>query len=235
MEKKTKRTCNITELRHGMRARSGISIVEMAIAVMVVGLVVGGVLVAISTIRAAGVQSTVASINTYQKAMATFKDKYNALPGDIPNAETLWGSDTNCPNSPYSNTTYKATCNGNGDGQITGNERFRVWQHLANAGMIPGQYNGVAATGNAVMVPGINVPSPKLSQGSYMVFYQPPLTADGNNLYKGNYGNIIVFGSSNSTSIYGGPILTPAELSALDQKMDDGYPATGVITTSPTF
>ena len=98
----------------------GFSLVELSIVLVILGLLVGGVLGGQALIRAAEIRGVLADKDKYIAAVYTFKNKYHALPGDIPNAATLWGlvhaNPFNC--STTSTTHPTATCNGNGDGKI---------------------------------------------------------------------------------------------------------------------
>jgi prepilin-type N-terminal cleavage/methylation domain-containing protein len=75
-----------------MRTRSGIrgfTLVELSIVLVVVGLAIGGVLVGKDLIRAAEYRKFHSQIESYQLASNTFRVKYNAVPGDMPNATVL--------------------------------------------------------------------------------------------------------------------------------------------------
>lgn len=62
-------------------------------------------------------QAVAQEVDQYTKAFQVFKEKYQYLAGDMPTAESFWGSDTNCPNTPYTPTPHIAACNGDGDDQ----------------------------------------------------------------------------------------------------------------------
>ncbi len=62
----------------------GFTLVELAIVLVIIGLIVGGVLVGKDLIDAAAVRSQIAQIEQINSAVNTFKGKYGYLPGDIP-------------------------------------------------------------------------------------------------------------------------------------------------------
>lgn len=142
--------------------RQAFSLVELSIVLVILGLLVGGVLAGQSLIRAAELRAVSTEYSRYTAAVNSFKDKYFAIPGDMNNAVRFWGAQAG-GTADGSNTTCEAlttpatgtaTCNGNGDGQVhqvsTGwYERFRLWQHLANAGLIEGSYSGISSDGVA--------------------------------------------------------------------------------------
>lgn len=64
------------------RLRSGFSLVELSIVLVILGLLVGGVLTGQSLIRASELRKFMNTMERYKAATYTFRDKYFALPGD---------------------------------------------------------------------------------------------------------------------------------------------------------
>src|SRR5579872_3494939 len=93
--------------------QKGFTLIELSIVLVTAALIIGGVLIAQSLIHNAELQSVISDIKRFQNAVVLFKEKYKYLPGDMPNATNFWGSDTSCPNTPYTATPHTATCNGN--------------------------------------------------------------------------------------------------------------------------
>jgi prepilin-type N-terminal cleavage/methylation domain-containing protein len=132
----------------------GFTLVEIAIVMVVIGLLVGGVLVARDLIRAAEMRTVLSQVDNYKAATNIFRLKYNGIPGDMIDATDFFGTDPGgCPNTPANTTPKTGTCNGNGNGQISSEnwdnyesmcEQYRFWQQLADAGLIPGMYTGVS-------------------------------------------------------------------------------------------
>ena len=222
--------------------RSAFSLVELSIVLVILGLLAGGILSGQSLIRAAELRSIAADFNRYNAAFYSFRDKYFALPGDMANATAFWGiaagtsgNDATCQNTTGTGTT---TCNGNGDGHIEGNsvsygERFRAWQHLANAGMIEGSYTGHdgAATGGDnndpnFNQPGKNIPKSRIPNASYIIAYFPGASGDINWFDMGGGWNHLAIQGNTS------PPLKPEEAWNIDTKLDDGKPATGSVYTA---
>lgn len=217
------------------RAKLGFSLVELSIVLVILGLLVGGVLSGQSLIRASELRSVSSDMARHMTAVQTFRDKYFALPGDMSNAQQFWGSDTvsSCGASPVAGdrVAKTATCNGNGDGQIAANttETFRVWQHLANAGLIEGSYTGVTgAGGNGDHDPGINSPRLRVSNTGASLFWHGTVAAGHLYLFEGNYGNAFTYGICTIFEcIEEG--FKPEEAWNIDTKMDDGKPGLGKI------
>lgn len=224
-----------------MRHRYAFSLVELSIVLVILGLLVGGVLAGQSLIRASELRSISAEQERHKTAFQAFKDKYFAVAGDMSNAEQFWGTlDAVSATCRATEATAAATCNGNGNGSIESSttrssEMFRVWQHLANAGLIEGRFTGAqGAAGGYDAVIGSNTPASKFPRagwstvgplmhaqgGYYASVFQPRPT-----------GHYLIFGSYSLNGLTWGGVLKPEEAWNVDTKLDDGKPATGSVTT----
>ena len=161
--------------------RSGFTLIEMAIVLTIIALIIGGILVGRNLIRAAQLNSVITDVGRYKQAVTDFHDKYLALPGDFAGATALWGSPSGgCPNGARAaGDLVTATCDGNGDGLISsfnishggGPQEFEgihAWQHLSNAGMIDGQYDGIDIGG---LTPSKDVPRTFINSCVQLVYY----------------------------------------------------------------
>ena len=225
--------------------RHAFSLVELSIVLVILGLLTGGILGGQALIRAAELRSVSSEFERYATARATFRDKYFALPGDMANATAFWGAAdgaTGVSATCYATaSTGMATCNGNGNGQLdwgntaTSAETYRYWQHLANAGLIEGQYNGApnGAVGPNMRqsVRGQNIPASKLGQAAWYTEWAGPQPLASLWAWEGDYGNPLYFGVVVPTDIPEHPALTPSEAWNIDTKMDDGRPAQGRMRT----
>lgn len=120
--------------------QGGFTLVEIAIVLVIIGLLLGGVLKGQSLIDSARVKNIIQQSTSLTSAVNAYQDKFRALPGD-----DVQGT-THAPG---------ATGNGNGDGQIA--EYQLAPQHLALAGFITGSFNGTtdfmtSAQGGAVYI-----------------------------------------------------------------------------------
>lgn len=226
--------------------KRGFSLVELSIVLVILGLLTGGILAGQSLIRAAELRSVSTDLNRYVAATYTFRDKYMAAPGDMPNATAFWGAaagdgtgnDTACHAVEGAGT---ATCNGNGDGKVywaitsangTPREYFTFWKHLANAGLIEGKFTGISGSGSSNNpVTGINTPQLRLQQAAIRLGHtQLPIPEGHASSYAGYYGFNWAMGRPVGTADDLDPIFLPEEVWNIDMKMDDGNPATGRIT-----
>lgn len=187
--------------------KNGFTLIELAIAVIIIGLITGGVLGGRSLIHSSKISSVISQIQSYSTAVKAFQLEYDALPGDFPEAHLYWSTGLDdCSGS----------CSGNGDGLITSSEVTKFWAHLARADIIPGYYTGAW---NANLKPYIDYPSFDLCGEN--CFIVGSYNSAGS--YYSRIGNAIrIVGSSYS---YGGRItrgVTPKNAAKIDKKVDDG-------------
>lgn len=219
----------------------GFSLLELSIVLVVIGLIAGGILVGQSLLRQSEVASVMLDAQKFITSVDSFQKKYSALPGDMPNAVSFWGSAAGGSGDNYTTTCYAsgaitspATCNGNGDGQInsTGtyaNESLRVWQHLADASLIQGAFSGVTGIVHTI---GTNAPASRVAGGGFGMTYVGTISGGANASYfDGAYGHVIYFGANKTSNFPIAAVLTGAEAQTVDTKYDDGQPALGTVRT----
>lgn len=219
---------------------SAFSLVELAIVLVILGLLTGGVLTGQSLIRASELRSVTTDYQRYTAAVQTFRDKYFAMPGDMTNATAFWGKDNTYCSGHTGTAATPGTCNGDGDGQVrwgtavnTTVEMFQFWKQLALAGLLEGNYTGIAGPGTswpgADHVFATNCPTSKLSPGGWSgVKISTPSAGDAAS-YAGVYGGYFIFGASLTGNFPLVSILKPEELWNIDTKLDDGKPGTGIV------
>jgi len=108
-----------------MRNQQGFTLVEIAIVLVIIGLLLGGVLKGQEMIKSAKVKSQIQQIDGISAAFNTYQDKYGAIPGDDANAIV--------------NTGVAGLTNGNGGGTYSGVEGDTyIWEHLQAANLLAG-------------------------------------------------------------------------------------------------
>ena len=182
-----------------MHKQSGFTLIEIAIVLVIIGLLLGGVLKGQELITNARVRNLISQQDGIKAAFFGFQDRFRALPGDYTLATT---------NIPGIAAT--AACNngnGDGNGQITtaNNENILAWEHLSKSGFINGNYTCAAAPETPASAPAN--PYSRYPQLIYDNVYDGTATAR-NNLKTGNQipSNI---------------------LAEADRKIDDGDPTNG--------
>ena len=108
----------------------GFTLVEIAIVLVIIGLLLGGVLKGQEMIENAKYKSLRNEINAYSAAFYAFQDRYRALPGDFDQASKR--IDSNAPDGNGIGTIQGNICNNNND------ESCKLWQQLRYAGLISG-------------------------------------------------------------------------------------------------
>ena len=245
----------VREIMEAAHPKSGFTLIEMAIVLVIIGLIVGAVLAGQSLIVQAQMRATMKQIESYKTAVATFRDKYYCMPGDCKTATSFWTADPACNSSnsarPYMAAPNGMTCNGNGNGIISfiGSgyaEMMLFWQHLSLAGLIQGTYTGTCGwDGGACQGTGwddtylANLNAPSAPIGSAMIILEnPQVNFPGDARYGSTSGqHAFWMGAANTNDGSGNPVvrydpnpvLTPNQAYGLDSKYDDGTPGGGAI------
>lgn len=239
--------------------RAGFTLVELSVVLVIISLLVGSIIAGTTLIRAARIKSITSDKEAYQNAILAFRDKYNALPGDMANATDIWGYATGAtgPITSVKNdacealtspSTTKGTCNGNGNDIIYehqgeyNHEQYRVWQHLSNAGMIEGSYSGVIDcpfTDSFCARPGVNTPVSAVPDATWFILNpsgEPAGRLTSTALWTNQIDKHLLFFGGTIVSNYGTaasnpfqPVLSPAEAWSIDDKFDDAFPGRGKI------
>ena len=125
--------------------QSGFTLVEIAIVLVIIGLLLGGILKGQELINSAKAKSYASDFRTIQAALYGFQDRFKGIPGDLAAA-----------NTKISLATLATSPGTVGNGQIEGvwdsitntDESCLVWQHLRLAGFMAGNTTVNCATGN---------------------------------------------------------------------------------------
>jgi prepilin-type N-terminal cleavage/methylation domain-containing protein len=130
------------------RNQSGFTLVEIAIVMVIIGLLIGGVLKGQAMIQNAKVKRVVKQADEMRAMVMSFYDKYGSFPGDECLANIPPGDGVN----------------GNCNGQISNAESTDLFNDLMQAQLISGNFTGANvpnhAFGDSVRVYWVNPPGP---------------------------------------------------------------------------
>lgn len=235
-----------------MTMQRGFTLIEMAIVLVIIGLIVAAVLVGRDLIKAAGIRATVSQLTSYQAASNTFRNKFNGIPGDLANPQQFFpgivgvANSGGCADGNGLIETPVGACGVVFDNGF-GGETALFWYELAQAQLIADNIDdpSVLLLDNIPVPqagPGAasNLPLAKLGGGAAW-------TVSSDMIQNMNYfiisnvslGTMQWMGVPATYSVgqtganYG--ILTPAQAHDIDYKLDDGNPASGIVlSVDPT-
>ena len=127
-----------------MRSKqSGFTLVEIAIVLVIIGLLLGGVLKGQELINSAKIKNVANDLNGISTAVYAYQDRFKALPGDDLSAGGATGRWTTSF-SGNGNTTIEGAFNADAAALVFAAgtaETLKFWQHLRLAGFVGGDPN----------------------------------------------------------------------------------------------
>ena len=208
--------------------QTGFTLVELAIVLVIIGLVVSSVLVGQDLIKAAQLRATVRQLDEFQSAVGTFIGKYNGIPGDLNNGAKFGLTGT----AGYQDGT---TGDGDGSGVITQDNATTVlaftgemstfWSHLTTSGkeLISGSFKGDGCTAASVAcAAGVDFPAMKFGANGWGVF-----GASNVNYFLAGVANP---GSATALTVTSATFI-PMDAYNIDSKIDDGVPTAGNVVS----
>jgi prepilin-type N-terminal cleavage/methylation domain-containing protein len=224
---------------------NGFTLVELAIVMIIIGLLIGGVLKGQELIENAKATAVISEVKGYTAALHAFRDAYGGTPGDMPNATSrLRGCGGNTVAGNYCddgdgnslvgtsgiNTQWSSNQN------IASNEVTRetiiFWKHLALADLITGIN---PAADPAVSAWGETHPTSRLRGGYHAMYFNPVqcTTTSAPNINCGGAGHSIrlqnVMNAAPSIATAGQQPISPLQAAKIDRKIDDGLPQRGSV------
>ena len=185
-----------------LNSQKGFTLIEIAIVLVIIGLLLGGVLKGQELINTARVRAMNNTVDGITAAWFSFQDRYRSFPGDYLSAS----SQVNLPGAPIG---------GDGNGLVnTDSERALVWVHLEAAGYLTGGYTNTAAT---------------VADDAYNC---PPTICPDNGFGSGmnlSYGAMVQTGAASAHELISGSGIPVEVIAELDRKVDDGSPDSGAM------
>ena len=185
-----------------LRRESGFTLIEIAIVLVIIGLLLGGVLKGQELITSARVRNIISQQDGVKAAFFGFQDRFRAIPGDY---------------SQASINIATGLKDGNGNGQVEsmasgggGDEYIAVWEHLSRSGFINGSY--------------AYAPAPPTTASNLSNPYGMFLVLIYDNLYAGS--------NPTRHNLKTGNQIPADILAEVDRKVDDGRADVGVLRFS---
>ena len=123
------------------KQQSGFTLVEIAIVLVIIGLLLGGVLKGQELVNNAKVKNLANDFRGISTFVYAYQDRFRALPGDDRAATTHLNGGTNAAAANLGN----ARINGAWNSTTASDESYLFWQHVRLAGLATGTTNTAAA------------------------------------------------------------------------------------------
>ncbi|MEQ8661569.1 MAG: prepilin-type N-terminal cleavage/methylation domain-containing protein [Gammaproteobacteria bacterium] len=193
------------------RRQGGFTLVEMAIVLVIIGLLLGGILKGQELIQSARVRNIADQNSGVQAAYYGFIDRYRQVPGD-------WSAVNAVKAIPG------VTTGGNANGRLDavgGNdytEALALWEHLSKSRFIQGNFVG----GNDQPTVDETDQAPRNAFNGFLMLYRSSDYYDPN------------ASPSDQLNLTLGAGIPVNVLAELDRKIDDGLPRSGVLRHAVT-
>lgn len=207
----------------------GFTLVELAIVMVIIGLLIGGILKGQELIKNAAVSATAAQLKAFESAFTTFVDVYGGKPGDLATAQSKilnCISENRCHNGTGNGFIRSANSvinapGGDDSGGTEAGEVYQALKHMAAADLIGGVRMNVPPSVDALV---------SAKTGGYLYVGE----IRGNASYHRGSGTAFTPAGQYVGQTYSitanprsGRVSKPSDTARLDRKIDDGVPGTG--------
>jgi hypothetical protein len=224
----------------GIFASAGFTLIQMGIALMLIGLLAGSAFMAKELVTLYRIHAQVSQIATFDEAVENFQTKYGGLPGD------LLSISAERQGLPAGNGT---PGHSDGDGNISpcnlgwqwhlGCETALFWSHLSISGMISENFSADSRFVDS-RLPYVGsmdpyLPKLALTDDVYIAVWNsnPSQPSPKPQIPYGNYYELSgIKGVLDEKMVDDSRALTPLQSYAIDKKIDDGFPLSGRVVAN---
>ncbi len=114
-----------------MKRQTGFTLVEIAIVLVVIGLLLGGVLKGQELVLNSQIRNAINEFNNVASARFAYQDRYRQIPGDDDTADTRWGATVTAGDGDR-------VIDGDWDNNDGSEETSLFWHHLRNDSLVNG-------------------------------------------------------------------------------------------------
>jgi prepilin-type N-terminal cleavage/methylation domain-containing protein len=187
--------------------QQGFTLIEIAIVLVIIGLLLGGVLKGQELIQNARVRNIISQQEGVRAAYFGFQDRFRGVAGDYPAANALANIPGVANAAGACPIAVCGTAAGASNGIIdTAQESITAWFHLSRSGFITGTYDGVGVAPTPTN-------TPTNPYGGFMQLIN-------DTIYQGA-------GAVTRNNVKTGAGIPATILGEVDRKIDDGNPTTG--------
>lgn len=215
----------------------GFTLLELSLALVIIGLLVGGILGGKELIRAAAIRKQIKQVETYTLAYNLFKQKYKCIPGDCPKAADFFpGAENGNGNNKLESTgAAESTALDTSSDSEFDLEKAEFFDQLRDAELIPRDYSTVSeGYPETTLAPGKGfVAASDFNPAVAFPPYVNQFTSQSKTYFAmGEWDVGLYFSIGDPEADWGWKndkigLFTPFDMYAIDTKMDDGNPQTG--------
>ncbi len=214
--------------------KSGFSLIELSIVLIIIGLLISGITGGASLIKSAEMRSVISEARAFATSVNGFYSQFYAYPGDYATQiGASWGGDNDNKIEYYTSASASTP--------LSPSENNVAWQQMKNAALIDGTFISSTSLVESTTAPtfGTHTPASRIKGGGWAFDYRDLTTAA---TAEANAQNVIVLSGAISLTVSGtasnihaptgaksSGIILPSDALSIDTKIDDGIANAGKV------